>query len=254
MPTPMPISALEVENLTVDIEGHRILDNVSFTVPIGSTAAVIGPNGAGKSILIKTIMRLLPKTSGRVKIFDVPHEQYKKIAKSLSYVPQRLELDRNFPLTIRGLFSLKSRRSLGMGEADLSRARALLKTVGMEGTEHQRLSTLSGGQLQRVLIAYSLMDKPKLLILDEPAAGIDVSGQESIYMLLQRIQKEEQLTMILISHELDVVMEYADQVLCLNRKLLCAGLPHEALTTEVIHEMYGTPAKHFHHGHGARHV
>lgn len=250
---PTPLNALEVKNLTVSAGGYRILDNVSFSVPVGSTAAVIGPNGAGKSILIKTIMRLLPKEKGEVTIFGTPHEQYRKVAKSLSYVPQRLELDRNFPLTVRGLFSLKSRALLGMSKADFERMENLLEKVGMHGKSSQRLSTLSGGQLQRVLIAYSLMDKPKLLILDEPAAGIDVSGQESIYMLLQRIQKEENLTMILVSHELDVVMEYADQVLCLNRKLLCAGIPHEALTTEVIHEMYGTPAKHFHHDHLARH-
>ncbi len=141
-----------------------------------------------------------------------------------------------------------------MSRADENHMQALLTKVGMPGHDKERLSTLSGGQLQRVLIAYSLMDQPKLILLDEPAAGIDVSGQESIYMLLARIQKDEHLTMILISHELDVVMEYADQVLCLNRQLLCAGLPHEALTTEVIHEMYGTPAKHFHHDHAARHL
>lgn len=250
----MAQNALEVKNLTVTIAGHRILENISFDVPVGSTTAVIGPNGAGKSILVKAIMRLVPKDSGEVLIFGTPHEHYQKVAKSLSYVPQRLELDPNFPLTVRGLFSLKSRRLLGMSQADQQHMQTLLATVGMGESESQRLSALSGGQLQRVLIAYSLMDKPKLILLDEPAAGIDVSGQESIYMLLQRIQKDEHLTMVLISHELDVVMEYADQVLCLNRKLLCAGLPHEALTTEVIHEMYGTPTKHFHHDHLARHT
>ena len=251
----MSETALEIKNLTVELGGHKIIEDISFSVPAGTTCAIIGPNGAGKSVLIKAIMRLLPKTSGEVTIFDTAHEQYRKIAGALSYVPQRLEFDPDFPLTVHGLFALKSRRPIGMSETDHDRMNDLLAMVGMQTHLRQKISQLSGGQLQRVLIAYSLMDKPRLLILDEPAAGIDVTGQDTIYTLLERIQKKEDLTMIMISHEIDVVMQYADQVICLNKQLLCAGLPHEALTTEVMHQMYGAPTAHFHHDNNhARHV
>ncbi|MEK7556505.1 MAG: metal ABC transporter ATP-binding protein [Patescibacteria group bacterium] len=245
----MPETALQVKDVTVDLAGHRVLESISFTVPVGSTTAIIGPNGAGKSVLVKTILRLIPKTSGAITILGTPHERYQRAAHQVSYVPQRLELDRDFPLTVHGLFSLKSRRPLGMAKADAEHMQSLLATVGISGSIDRRLSDLSGGQLQRVMIAYSLMDHPKLLFLDEPAAGIDVSGQETVYALIRRIQKQENLTVVFISHELDVVMHYADQVVCLNQKLLCAGIPSEALTTEVLHEMYQAPTKHYHHHH-----
>ena len=125
----------------------------------------------------------------------------------------------------------------------------LLEKVSMADFIDRRISQLSGGQLQRVLTAYSLVDHPKLLILDEPAAGIDIEGQETIYALLKRIQEEEKLTMILVSHELEVIMQYADQVLCLNQKLLCAGLPGQVLNDKVLEEMYGTSVGHYHHHH-----
>lgn len=239
--------ALEVKNLSVSLAGHHILEDITFSVHVGSATAIIGPNGAGKSVLVKAILRLIPKSHGKVTIFGTPHEKYRRVARQISYVPQRINIHRDFPLTVKGLFALKSRRGFGTATADRQRAHALLETTGIVSHENRRLSELSGGQLQRVMLAYSLMDKPRLLILDEPSAGIDVAGQETIYALLKRIQQEQQLTLVLISHELDIVMAYADQVLCLNRKLLCAGVPNEVLSQEMINEMYGAPTRHFHH-------
>lgn len=243
---------LQVKDLTVTLGGHTIIDNISFSVDEGTTCAIIGPNGAGKSVLIKAILRLLPKEKGEVTIFDTPHEKYRKVAHQISYIPQTTDFDRNFPLTVHGLFALKSKRPFGLSATDEARAQALLKLVDMQPHLHKKLGDLSGGQLQRVLLAYSLMDKPRLLILDEPSAGIDTKGQETMYALLHRIKEAEKLTMILISHELDVVMQYADQVLCLNKELLCAGLPNEVLTADILKEMYGMPVRHFHHTHDSR--
>lgn len=243
----MPDLALDVKNLSVTLGGHHILEDITFSVPVGSTAAIIGPNGAGKSVLVKAILRLIPKHAGRVTIFGTPHEKYRRVARQISYVPQRINIHRDFPLTVKGLFALKSRRGLTTATADRERAHALLETTGIVSHENRRLSELSGGQLQRVMLAYSLMDHPRLLILDEPSAGIDVAGQETIYALLKRIQQEQHLTLLLVSHELDIVMAYADQVLCLNRKLLCAGVPNEVLSQEMLNEMYGAPTRHFHH-------
>lgn len=252
---PMPLEpAIDVKNLTVTIGSHKILDELSFSIPLGQTTAIIGPNGAGKSVLVKALLRLIPKDSGQVTIFGQPHEQYRKIAPMISYIPQHFHVDPGFPLTVRDLFSLKSPRPLGLNKAQFQRMHELLKMVGLKGLEKAQLYTLSGGQLQRVLLAYGLMDSPRLLLLDEPSAGIDIKGQETIYALLQRIQQESNLTMVLVSHELDVVMQFAQQVLCLNRQLLCAGPPQSVLTNELLKEMYGTTVGHFAHTHSERHA
>lgn len=245
--------AIEVKNLVVELDEHVIVDGISFTVDPGSITAIIGPNGAGKSVLLKALLRLIPKQKGTVKFFGIDHEHYRDVAPSISYIPQYLNFDREFPLTVRGLFTLKSPRPLHMTDVEAQRMNDLLEKVNLVAYVDHRLSALSGGQLQRALIAYSLMDHPKLLILDEPSAGIDVSGQETIYALLQRIQQEEKLTMVLVSHELDVVMQYADQVLCMNKELLCAGVPSEVLSKEMLEKMYGTPLKHFTHKHHSKH-
>lgn len=226
-----------------------MVDHISFDIPTGATTAIIGPNGAGKSVLLRALLRLIPKTSGEVEILGTDHRDYRKVASQVSYIPQRLALDEQFPLTVQGLFALKSKRFIGMSLDERQHMETLLDFVGMEGSGEKRLAELSGGQLQRVLIASSLVDHPKLLILDEPSAGIDMQGQETIYALLKRIQEEEKLTMILVSHEMEVVMQYASQVLCLNRELLCAGLPDQVLTDKVLEEMYGTSIGHYHHHH-----
>lgn len=241
--------AIRVSNLSVTLDGHPILENLSFVVPRGETTAIIGPNGAGKSILLQAILRLLPKQSGSVEIFGVPHEQYRKIARLISYIPQKLNFERSFPLTVGGLFALKSRRIIGMTGIEEARMYNLLELVGMRSHLHHKISTLSGGQMQRVLLGYSLMDKPELLILDEPSAGIDVQGQDTVYTLLKRIQQQEKLTLLLVSHELEIVMQYASQVLCLNRQLLCAGVPREVLSNDLLEKMYGSPVGHFAHSH-----
>lgn len=247
------IPAIRVQDLTIQIGGHVVIDSISFEVPANKTTAIIGPNGAGKTVLLKSILRLLPVTSGTIEIFGTNNKEYGQITKTLSYIPQRLAFDGSFPLTVRGLFSLKSKRPLGMSHEEEKRMESLLERVGMGHLANAKVSTLSGGQLQRILIGYSLMDQPQLLILDEPAAGIDVQGQQTVYSLLEKIQQEENLTLLLVSHELDIVARYAKQVLCLNKKLFCSGVPHEVLSGDMFAQMYGTPIahqvhnKHHHH-------
>jgi len=244
-----PEPALKVEDLTVKLDSHTILDHISFTTNPGSVTAIIGPNGAGKSVLLKSILRLLPTTSGSIEIFGINHQNYRRIAPLVSYIPQYININRSFPLTVSGLFSLKSPRPIGMSSVERQHMKDLLEKTNTSHLVNKRLSVLSGGQLQRVTLAYSLMDHPKILLLDEPAAGIDVQGQDTIYSLLSRIQQEEHLTMILVSHELQIVMNYADQVLCLNKELLCDGAPRKILTNETLQRMYGTEVGHFLHNH-----
>lgn len=226
------MNALDVHHLTVDLGGRRVLDDLSLSVAEGETAAIIGPNGAGKSVLLKAILRLIPKTSGEVRMFGIPHETYAKIAPLVSYVPQFVTVDRNFPLTVEEFMSLK-------GYGGTERRGHCLQLVGAEDFRHARLGTLSGGQLQRAFLAFSLVDHPRLLFLDEPSSGIDVGAEETIYNLIRRVSAEERMTVILVSHDIDIVAGFAQHVFCLNRQLLCSGPPAAVLTEATLRRAYG---------------
>lgn len=224
--------ALDVHHLTVDLGGRRVVDDISLSIDEGETAAIIGPNGAGKSVFLKAVLRLLPKHDGEVRIFGIPHEEYARVAPLVSYVPQFVSVERSFPLTVDELFALKRAR-------DPERRARALAIVGAESLRGSRLSTLSGGQLQRVLLAFALVDRPRLLFLDEPSSGIDVGAEETIYNLIRRVSREEKMTVVLVSHDIDIVAGFAQSVFCLNRQLLCAGPPAAVLTEETLRRAYG---------------
>lgn len=226
------MTALDVHHLTVRFGGRKIVDDISLSVEEGETAAMIGPNGAGKSVFLKAVLRLIPKESGEVRIYGKPHEEYLRIAPLISYVPQSINIARGFPLTVDELFSLK--RGI-----DPHRRERCVNLVGADHLHGHRLGTLSGGQLQRVFLAFALLDKPKILFLDEPSSGIDIGGEETIYNLIRRISAEEKMTVLLVSHDIDIVAGFAQQVFCLNGKLLCAGPPAAVLTEETLRKAYG---------------
>lgn len=226
------MNALDVHHLTVKLGGRTAIEDISLSVQEGETVAVIGPNGAGKSVLLKAVLRLIPKSSGEVRIFGIPHEEYSRVAPLVSYVPQFAAVDRAFPLTVDELFALKGKRHV-------ERTTHCLRVVGAEGFRGQRLGTLSGGQLQRVLLAFALVDRPRILFLDEPSSGIDIGAEETIYNLIRRVSEEEKVTVILVSHDIDIVAGFAQHVFCLNRQLLCSGPPAAVLTEETLRRAYG---------------
>jgi len=235
---------LEIKNLTVKMGGQRILDDISFNVEKGDVVAVIGPNGAGKTTLLKALMGLLPYEG------EVIWHQIAKIG----YVPQRFAFDRTFPLTVEELFLLKTGQKSfwfpsPLQKADITKA---LSHTQVESLLKQKIGQLSTGQLQRVFIAYALFGEPDLLLFDEPTAGIDIGAEMTVYNLLQEISREQKLTMMIVSHELNVVFRYATNVVCLNRRLACYGTPSEALSSEQLHKLYGPHTAfytHDHHGH-----
>lgn len=229
---PNVMTALDVHHLTVEMGGRAVVEDISLSVDEGETVAIIGPNGAGKSVLLKAILRLLPKKSGEVRIFGKPHEAYARIAPFVSYVPQFISVDRALPLTVSELFALKGKR-------DGERRERSLRVVGAEELRNQRLGALSGGQLQRVFLAFALVDRPRILFLDEPSSGIDVGSEETIYNLIRRVSREENMTVVLVSHDIDIVAGFAQHVFCLNRRLLCAGPPAAVLTEETLRRAYG---------------
>lgn len=236
------MEALSVENLCVKADGRHLIENITFSVEEGTIVAIIGPNGAGKTTLIKAVLGLIPFDTGSVNIFGRRFKRNNSHVK-VGYVPQRLEFDRTFPLTVSELlrftvppfYSFRIYKTKKESEI----IERLLHTVGAQDLMDRSIGSLSGGELQRVMIAKAIVNDPKMLILDEPASGVDIEGQERFYDLVRRLNKEKGLTVILISHDLNVVYRFADTVLCLNRKLVCTGRPEEALTDEVMKSVYG---------------
>ncbi len=223
---------LSVSNLKVKFNQQIVLDDVSFDVKKNETLAIIGPNGAGKTVLFRAILGLLPYKG------SVVWEKGIKVG----YVPQRLSLEKDLPLTVNEFLSLK--------EKDKEKKESVLSLVGF-GKEKEfgkkKLGVLSGGQLQRILIAFALLGDPEVLLFDEPTAGIDLTGEETIYSLLHKLQEKQKLTIILISHELQVVYRYADTVMCLNKEKVCFGPPEEALKKENLEKIYGEETSYYHH-------
>lgn len=235
------MNALNVENLCVKVNSRHLVENITFSVEEGRIIAIIGPNGAGKTTLVKAILGLVPST-GSISIFGIPFIN-KNSHIRIGYVPQRIEFDRTFPLTVSELVGFTVPPMLSFpffkSRQEKEYIESLLETVGVQDLADRSIGTLSGGELQRVIIAKAIVNNPKILFLDEPASGVDIEGQERFYDLISRLNKEKGLTIILISHDLNVVYRFADNVLCMNRKLICSGKPEEALTDEVIKSVYG---------------
>jgi len=198
---------------------------------------LIGPNGSGKTTLLKIMVGLLEPTCGEVKVYgDTP----KNKRGSVGYVPQKLYFDQTFPITVTEFLQFSHK---GSGE-DVTR---VLESLGIRELSQSLIGTLSGGQLQRVLIARSLLGKPKILFLDEPVSGIDVGGEQNFYELIKDIQKKHDVTVVMISHEIHMVSRIADQVICINKEMLCSGEPEKALLPEVIEKLYGKDVSLYNH-------
>jgi zinc transport system ATP-binding protein len=221
---------LQVQNLSVRFGPTQVLQNLSFAVEDGTSVAIIGPNGVGKSVLLRALIGAI-RSEGSVRWAT---------GARIGYVPQKLDLERDVPLTGRDL--LNARLSLGRKDFVVD-PRGLLESVGLSVGEADRLiGTYSGGQFQRLLIAFALLADPTILLLDEPTAGVDEPGQEQIIVSIRRLQQVRRLTILAISHDLSVVYRYADTVLCLgHHHETFFGPPKEILTPEILEEVYGMP-------------
>ena len=224
---------LKVNELFVKLDDRIIIDRLSFTLCTGDIIIILGPNGSGKTVLLKCLLGLLP-FRGTIA--------WKKGVK-LGYVPQRLPFIKEIPLNVGEFFSLK--------KASRQETLSILNAVGF-GNElfDRKIGDLSSGQFQRLLIAWSLIDKPDVLLFDEPTTGIDIGGEETIYHLLQNLKsKNWYQAMLLVTHDLNVVYEFSNLVICLNKKATCIGPPREALTPENLQNLYGGGIKFYKHQH-----
>ena len=204
-----PNALVSARRLAIVRSGRTILSDVDLDIGAGEIVTLIGPNGAGKTTLVRTLLGLERLDGGAVR---------RRRGLAIGYVPQRFDIDRALPMTVA--------RFLALGDgARRSRIAAVLDEVGAARVANQQLGELSGGELQRVLLARALLNDPELLVLDEPVRGVDYVGEAELYTLIGRLRDTRGLGVLLISHDLHVVMGKSDRVVCLNRHVCCSGVP-----------------------------
>jgi zinc transport system ATP-binding protein len=232
---------LSARGLGMKRGGRTILDDIDLDVGAGEIVTLVGPNGAGKTTLVRVMLGLEAPDNGRTA---------RAPGLVVGYVPQRFDIERSIPLTVT--------RFLTLGQpASHAEAMKALEEVGAAAVERQQLDRLSGGELQRVLLARALLRRPHLLVLDEPVAGVDYVGEAELYTLIGRLREQRRFGVLLISHDLHVVMAQSDRVICLNRHVCCSGVPHTVARHPEYVRLFGNEAALalgvYHHDHDHRH-
>ncbi|MGB0959513.1 MAG: metal ABC transporter ATP-binding protein [Halocynthiibacter sp.] len=218
------MSLVSVENISVTLGGTEALSNVSLAIEPAEITTVIGPNGSGKSTLMRAVMGIITPQSGRIR---------RKAGLKIGYVPQKLHVDPGLPLTVGRFLDLPK-------PADAARVADVLKTVGADHLQKRQITALSGGQLQRVLLARAILEDPDLLILDEATQGLDQQGSANFYDLVATLRRDMGCAILMVSHELHVVMSASDHVLCLNGHVCCHGAPETVASAPEYRALFGT--------------
>lgn len=230
---------LEVDHLAVNYRGVLGLDRVSFSINPGQLVGVIGPNGAGKSTMLKAMLGLIPSASGMVSYCTCPlHQQLERVA----YVPQRSQVDWDYPITVWNVVMMARTRSLGWlrnpGRAAKEIVNAALERVDILNLKDRRIGELSGGQQQRVFLARALAQQAEVLLFDEPFTGIDKTTEGIILDIFDELRSEGKI-MLVSSHDWGQTLTHLDRLLLLNQRLIADGSPQQVMTPENLHQAYG---------------
>jgi len=219
---------LKIDDLSLAIEGNQILDNINLEIPKAKIITIIGPNGSGKTTLARSILNLIKPNKGSI---------WFKPNLKIGYMPQKVSLNPNLPLTVIDFLKLEVNRKMSK---DL--LHDIINEVGITKILSHPLQKISGGEMQRTLMARALLKQPELLILDEPAQGVDINGQIEFYKLIEKLRLEREITSLIISHDLHMVMKNTDYVICLNRHICCEGSPNFVNQQQNFHELFSNEA------------
>lgn len=250
----MPITSppiITVDDLGFHYGNESIFEHISFTIEKGAYVGIIGPNGGGKSTLLKVMLGILPSYHGTVTLFGTDQKKFKDWWR-IGYLPQRSsQLEVTFPISVKEIVRQGRIGRVGLFHnfADTD-YRAITKALAITTIEHLQdrlFHTLSGGEKQRVLIARALASEPEILMVDEPLVGVDVTTQEKFYTFLKKLNRELGLTIIFVSHDLDVIAEEASTLLCFNNGLVCHGPSRSVLTSATLQQLYGKNVQVIHH-------
>lgn len=221
------MTLLTATGVCVSFSGREVLHDVSLSVSPGEIVTIVGPNGSGKSTLLRAMLGIIPLAHGKVD---------RQSALRIGYVPQKLTLDRSLPMTVRRFLSLPVRVSDAQAEHALTQA-------GLDGLSSQQMSSLSGGQMQRVLLARALLCSPQILVLDEPTQGLDQPGEAAFYRLIEEVRNTTGAAVLMVSHDLHVVMAASDRVICLNGHVCCEGAPAVVSSAPEYRALFGLGTK-----------
>jgi zinc transport system ATP-binding protein len=217
------MSLLAAEGISVRLGGTEVLQHVSVAIQPGEIVTILGPNGSGKSTLLRALLGIVPVSQGRI---------VRAAELRLGYVPQRLSIDPSLPIKVRRFLSLPVRVTDAQAEAALVRA-------GVPEVVGQQMTALSGGQLQRVLLARALLGDPQVLVLDEPTQGLDQPGEAAFYRLIEEVRGATGMAVLMVSHDLHVVMAASDRVICLNGHICCEGTPQVVSSAPAYRALFG---------------
>ncbi|HYW91602.1 MAG TPA: ABC transporter ATP-binding protein [Gammaproteobacteria bacterium] len=239
---------IRLQGVSFSYGGPRVLDDVTLEVTRGEFLGVIGPNGSGKSTLLRLILGLIRPDTGQITVLGRPP---KAARRAVGYVPQFTTFARDFPISVEGTVLMgrlgRTRWLGGYSASDRSRARRAMQETEIGSLAARPLASLSGGQLQRVLIARALACDPEILLLDEPTANVDLGAERTLFDLLRSFNRR--MTIVVVSHDVGFISEYVERVACLNRTLVCHRTAE--LTGEAIQELYGRPVHLIRHDLGA---
>ncbi len=243
----------EVTDLSYRIGGSEVLKDISLIVKKGEYTAIVGPNGGGKTTLVRLLLGLEKKSKGKIKLFGQEQKRFKSWDK-IGYVPQRVsQVDQYFPATVEEVVKMGRTAKRGIfsseREEDREAVAQAMQKMDVEALADKLIGELSGGQRQRVMIARALASKPEVLILDEPNTGVDMVSQNRFYTLLRELNQKDGITILFITHDVGVIADDIQSMLCINQTLLACHNPHEVLSCDEMSKLYGIDAHLVHHHH-----
>ncbi len=233
---------IELDKVTVELDGRLVLKDITFTLREGMFLGVIGPNGAGKTTLLRAILGMVIPVSGRIRVLGMKPDELKHELHHIGYVPQQLRFDPLFPVSVFDVVLMGRTCCIGTLHfptwKDKEAVKESIRMVGLAGLEKRPIGQLSGGQQKRAFLARALCLETRILLLDEPTNGLDIPAQMQFMELLADLKEKMRLSIVFVSHDVNILAKYADELICINRSMHLHGRPQDVLGSDRLAEAY----------------